>query len=837
MPDWFFETLNAIPAILWMILGVGLPWALIALPRQDWHRRVMVACVSLGFGPALVTAWMFILGTLGQNDDPNAGATINPMQTIIHGHVGGQDLMRPEMILGGTAVIALLGFVLAWLKMRRTPPPSTIELTPLALDERILIGFIILATLTRWWISSWLPFGSWDPMWVYGYQGRMYTLLGYIPADIGYYPQFLSLQYAYTQIVSAGDIADHAARAVLPFLQVGSIMAAYLLGSRLFNRRTGIFTAALWALYPHFGYWTRVGDLEIPVTFSFTGSAAFFLLAWTQPQQNLRRSYAIIAGLFLGIAMWTKPTAGGFIWGVILLVGLDFLRVRGNWRTWMPHFEVAFWAGLASIPLGAVWYLRNLWLGHDAILLPPSFWPTLAVRGGSELGWPLLALLLLLAFLYWGPTPFRPGWRGILLGSVFIALAVSRTVLEPARMNTLEWLSLIIGLCILAAAIGDVVLSRFSQLSDDALHTLQKIGWAWALGLPYFLTWFYSYSYHYRLSFAIVPLMILPSAVILAAWFKPQNRLHWRFPQRSGYAAVIIGFGLYGTMIAFYDEGLGWDWLWTIPPEDDYSKAGLLGVVDTLETYIEETGEQPVVYAPGLQPLPFFFPLAEIHVVEIPRSITQINGATHFIGGRIAVEYMQQAGDANPFFNQWYASLARENVVTLETRYVDDAFSYDIYRLHPQERFNLVGVDVPTEGNVIFGDFGQLVGHSVSTNTFGTGIELEIIWEGLAPADDDYNIFIHLIPEGEPENVLGGYDGPVARTPYGHYSTLFWEQGEIIIDRRILYLPDTQIPPGDHYRLNIGFYDAESGERVPVMINGEAASDSYVLETAFVVPP
>ena len=105
MPDWLIETLRAYPALLWMFLGVGRPWALVALPRRDWRDRALVACLALAFGPALLTAWMFVLGTLGQNHDSHAGSTANPMQTNIVNHVGGTNMMRPDMILIGTLVL------------------------------------------------------------------------------------------------------------------------------------------------------------------------------------------------------------------------------------------------------------------------------------------------------------------------------------------------------------------------------------------------------------------------------------------------------------------------------------------------------------------------------------------------------------------------------------------------------------------------------------------------------------------------------------------------------------------------------------------------------------
>ncbi len=74
MPDWFYETVTALPAVLWMIVGVGLPAALALLPRTAWRDRPFLALCAIAFGAALTTAWMFVLGTIG-------GATGTPLLT------------------------------------------------------------------------------------------------------------------------------------------------------------------------------------------------------------------------------------------------------------------------------------------------------------------------------------------------------------------------------------------------------------------------------------------------------------------------------------------------------------------------------------------------------------------------------------------------------------------------------------------------------------------------------------------------------------------------------------------------------------------------------------
>lgn len=838
MPDWMFSTITALPAIIWVIAALGIPWALIVLPRRDWFDRPLVACLALAFGPALLTAWMLVLGLLGSDDNPDAGATRNPMQTLVVNHTGGVDMLQPLNILAGTLVIAIAGMILLIWKIRNTSAPENPALkNPLAFDERLLIGLIVVATVARWVITSWLPFGSWDPLWVYGYQARIYTLIGYIPADIGYYPQFLPLQYAYMQIVAAGGIDDHAARAVLPFLQVGSILAVYVLGSRLFNRRTGIIAAALWALYPHFGYWTRVGDLEIPVTFAFTGAAAFFLMAWfARADAFLRRRYALIAGLFFGVAMWTKPTAGAFALGVGLLAGVELLRLRFDFRAWWPRFEVALITAAACIPLGAVWYARNVLIGHAAVNFPPAFWLTQAMRSGAEFGWPLLALGVLLAYLYVGPVRARPSLHVGLAGAILLAAGLAPTIIVPARMDGIDWAFTIAG-----AAVFAVMLRRYARqhLTDEGRAILMRVGAGFALALPYFVTWFHSYSYHYRLSFAIVPLMLLPTAVILARWFTAERVAGWNLPRRAVYVVVLVAVSLPGVVVAVYDEVRGFDWLRDDAMSREMAQAGSLqGAVRTLQAYIDAGNEPPVVIAPGVQQLPFFFPLMEIRIVETPRSLNALPAhATHFIRSQEMLLAYAADGSGAPYQNQMLTSLPRENVARLAGTFSDPSFFYEVYELHVDDRFEPVPVETPADGEVIYGEFARYIGHTLDAASIDAGyVDLTMIWRGMGGAPRDYSIYVHLIHPDEPGDVLAGADGPIVPTRYGHYATLYWEADEYIIDRRRISLDGVALEPGREYRIRVGFYDLVSGERAPVQVDGAPAGDGYTLESALVAP-
>lgn len=805
MPYWMQSTLAATPAFVWIFFGLGLPWALALLPRRDWRDRPLALCLAFACGPALLTVWMFVLSLFSTPDAP---------------------LVRLGPTLAGTGALALLGAALAWRKRKPDATASVPAPRPLAFDEKLLLALIGVALVIRWLGIAYWPFTAYDALWVYGYEGRLYTLLGLIPDSIGYYPQFLPLQFTYGQLV-AGGIDDHAARAGLIFLHSGAILAACVLGSRLFNRRAGIFAAALWALYPHVGEWSRFGDLEIPLTFLFTASSAFFLMAWLG--QAPRRRYALISGLLFGAAMWTKPTAGAFVWGVLLLLALDLLRVRFSLRAWWPRFEVALIAGLACLPLGAVWYVRNLTLGHDVLVLPPGFWQTLAQQSGVEFGWLLLALLVLLAWLYFGARG-RPNVAGGVAGLALVLLALAPSIMQPRRMMPWEWLALAAGAAILAVTIWRYARAHWSAATWRAAAIL---GWALALALPYFITWFFSYSYHYRLSFAIVPLLLLPTAVIVARWLRPEA--FRRAGARLALAGGILALSAAGIAAPLYDPYTGWEWLWTDKLPDDAARyqsgnPALMHVVEGFEVYQAQNAAPLVVVAPGVKRLPFFFPLADIRTEVAPTRLADLEGVVYFVDS--APEGVGAYEGVPPLENQVLAALRRPEVMRPAWWRDDGIFRYEVYELHIEDRFERPAVHAPAQGDVIFGGFARFLGHDIGGRELWPGRKLvmHLYWDVLAPPPDDYMIYIHL--RDRDGNVRATWDGPVAKSPDGqtYYSTLVWEPGEFITDERTLRLPDGELPPpGEGYQIIIGMYNAATHERVPVAIDGEPAGEGYPL--------
>jgi 4-amino-4-deoxy-L-arabinose transferase-like glycosyltransferase len=868
LPYWLRESLSALPLVAWVYFALGVPWALALLPRADWPRRVLVLALAFALGPALLTAWMFVLGSF---DAP---------------------LLQFPLVFGGSVVLLLLGVLLAWAKYQRTPntkvrkssTPASASVSvgeghdpggrnmfrpytgTLAIDERLLLGLIVIAVLLRWLVVAYWPFIGYDALWVYGYNGRLFTLAQTIPDSIGYYPQFLPLQYTFIQL-GVGGLADHAARMVVPMLHIGAILAAYVLAQTLFtSRRVAIIAAGIWALYPHVGDWARYGDLEIPLAFLFTLSAAFFLRAWLGPARNSRRWYALMAGVLFGVAMWTKPTAGGFVWGVVLLVLVEFVRVRGDWRAWWPRFEVAAITGLACIPLGAAWYVRNIAFGHPPLVFPHENWLLLARRSGDLLGWPLLLLALVMLWLLFARGP-KPDWRGVVMGSALIAAGAlpSMPWLDPTRFDPpasyILWheaLLLLLGGLILAWALWRYLRSGVDNSTRDAIG---RSLWAYLLALPYFATWFYSYSYHPRLSLAVVPLLIAPIAALLAQIITQARLVSWLVPVRVGYLLLIAALSLPGVLIVYTNSAREAGWLFSAAYPDDDARyrehaPDMLLLRDALAGYAVTHDRRPVVLAPGNDRLRFFLlddtvkdvtcsgttqrciGWADIDPRALPTQLEALEAAnaTHYLYGNQAEWRYENAGIA-PGQNQVVSALARDRIISPAVYFSDGVLRYELYELALDERFERPG-GLQLDDTIVFGDAIQLHNVSPSNQQLAyTKVFTWFTWEVLQELDTDYKLFVHLINRADGE-LYYNWDAFVMPSQHGYYGTHLWDAGEFVLDKRMFILDDpdvlADIPQGnEQYEIRIGFYHPQTWQRLPLTINGQAAGDSYTLPLYF----
>ena len=123
------------------------------------------------------------------------------------------------------------------------------------------------------------------------------------------------------------------------------------------------------------------------------------------------------------------------------------------------------------------------------------------------------------------------------------------------------------------------------------------------------------------------------------------------------------------------------------------------------------------------------------------------------------------------------------------------------------------------------GETVELVGYALPPESWEPGdiVPLTLIWQREAPIQKDYHVFVHL---------LDGSGQPVAQTDSapagGARPSSGWREGEIIVDRHGLLLPD-DLPAGE-YQLLTGLYLPETGERLPAHSpTGQDLGDSVPL--------
>ena len=110
-----------------------------------------------------------------------------------------------------------------------------------------------------------------------------------------------------------------------------------------------------------------------------------------------------------------------------------------------------------------------------------------------------------------------------------------------------------------------------------------------------------------------------------------------------------------------------------------------------------------------------------------------------------------------------------------------------------------------------FGDGIRLMGYDLNLDRVSPGgtFELTLYWRCLRPMTRDYVVFTHAL---DPEQVVHAQQDHQPLD--GARPTHLWELGEIIRDRYVLTL-DPSSPPGK-YAVEVGLYDGETQERLPV---------------------
>jgi len=91
-------------------------------------------------------------------------------------------------------------------------------------------------------------------------------------------------------------------------MAAGIVMAAYVCGARAFNRRTGLFAAAMVALVAPFLYYAKTANVDVPYIFWFSISLVFYL----RLLDTLAMRDFVVFAAAAALAVCTKDQAYGF---------------------------------------------------------------------------------------------------------------------------------------------------------------------------------------------------------------------------------------------------------------------------------------------------------------------------------------------------------------------------------------------------------------------------------------------------------------------------------------------------------------------------------------------
>ncbi len=135
--------------------------------------------------------------------------------------------------------------------------------------------------------------------------------------------------------------------------------------------------------------------------------------------------------------------------------------------------------------------------------------------------------------------------------------------------------------------------------------------------------------------------------------------------------------------------------------------------------------------------------------------------------------------------------------------------------------------------NAHFGDKVELAGYKLTTDVASpqsgilttapnTALRLTLYWRVLAPMEISYTVFTHLLNTNG--QLWAQKDNPPVR---GSYPTTEWRVGETIVDKYDIVIPPNA--PAGQYEVEVGLYDATTGQRLPLLDETGQRQDERVL--------
>ena len=173
-------------------------------------------------------------------------------------------------------------------------------------------------------------------------------------------------------------------------------------------------------------------------------------------------------------------------------------------------------------------------------------------------------------------------------------------------------------------------------------------------------------------------------------------------------------------------------------------------------------------------------------------------------GGRLKlrVSLVDAEGEPLPVRRHPWGFWARKHLDLTSVRVSERERSYQLPPIEQVMRADL-------------GDQVEFHGYSLESAQVEPGgvLRLTLYWRARQGMTVSYTIFTHLL--GEDGGTWGQRDNIPVK---GTYPTTSWVEGEVITDEYELPV-NSDAPPGD-YRIEVGMYDAATGQRLPIFDEG-----------------
>ncbi len=591
----------------------------------------------------------------------------------------------------------------------------------------------------------------------------------------------------------------HALRFLSTLMQAATVVAAWALGRRL-GRGEGValLTASLVAFNPQF--LLLAADVDNDNLAAPLAAWALVVLYDAVMRKDGRRGRFLLFGVLAALAGLSKLSGLALLalGGVALLF---LLRERPSWRRWMEWCAVVFFPTALLI---APWVMRNLRLYGDPTALSPML-AEVGLREALTLS-QMVREMALLVLSYWGQVPcsFYPRWVYLPYALVMVGGLVGlawgwrragwreRVLLGGAAF----W-----GMLVLAAwarwdAITPAPGGRLLFPAATAFALLLAAGVESVLG---------GISRFVALGMASWALLV--TATVPTALFVP--------PPISPAAPETAGRPTFGAVLRLLDgeaEVVEWGRLlcWLATPalaEPPFSEDGACRYLDLHLTWAASAPlpddlvftQQLVNPVPGVDDVR----LAH-HGVPAHGTLT----AANWSAGQRVEEHWRLPIPPGAWTRQaWDVVVIAqrgEQRLPVQVDGVEAGDGWTIARLRLPDAQPRCELPVLLQPWPTFGGAIRLDGASVMWTTG----EVHLRWEALAPLSSDYTVFVHAYAADG--SLLATGDGPPMA---GAFPTSLWRAGDRVCDRHTL--PSEVLTRA--VRVVVGWYDPESGERLPAV--------------------